>query len=242
MKYTTEELNQTGIYAIINKVNGKKYIGSTATKFRKRWNQHKHLLRKGNHHSNYLQNSWNKYKESNFEFRIIEIVPEEEWTDNNYLLDIEQMYLDTFQPEYNTLPTAGSQLGYKHTEEARRKMSIAQKGNTNKKGKKGVKHTEETKLKMSLSQKGRIINEETKLKMSLAQMGKKHLDNSKMKMSISKRPQGYSFIHRETGEICIFHNLQQFCRERNLSQGNMSSVDRGDRNHHKGWMLYIAQK
>lgn len=195
MNYTKEELNQTGIYAIINLNNGKKYIGSAARGFRHRWHTHKSDLKRDCHHSSYLQNSWNKYGESNFEFKIIEVVPKEEWTDNKYLLDIEQMYLDTFQPEYNILPTAGSNLGMKTSEETKRKLSLAMKGK---------KQTEEVKLNRS----------------------------------IARRPQGYSFIHRETGETCIFHNLKQFCRERNLNPGHMGSVDRGNRKHHNGWLLY----
>lgn len=38
---------------------------------------------------------------------------------------------------------------------------------------------------------------------------------------------------------CIkFKNLQKFCRENNLSQGNMINVFRGKRNSHKGWKKY----
>jgi len=38
------------------------------------------------------------------------------------LLEREQYYLDNLQPEYNIVKTAGSTLGYKHTEESLEKM------------------------------------------------------------------------------------------------------------------------
>ena len=59
------------IYKIQNLENGKMYIGST-TSPRSRWNQHTSQLKKNNHHSTYLQNSWNKYGEHMFEFSIID--------------------------------------------------------------------------------------------------------------------------------------------------------------------------
>lgn len=42
-----------------------------------------------------------------------------EYCDPEFVLEREQYYLDLLQPEYNILNTAGSTLGYKHTEETR---------------------------------------------------------------------------------------------------------------------------
>lgn len=58
-----------GIYSILNKVNGKKYIGSSCD-INRRWKQHKQNLNKGIHHCVYLQRAWNKYGEHNFIFNI----------------------------------------------------------------------------------------------------------------------------------------------------------------------------
>ena len=60
-----------GIYKIENKVNGKIYVGQSID-INARWKNHITLLNKGNHHNDYLQKSWNKYGENNFEFSIIE--------------------------------------------------------------------------------------------------------------------------------------------------------------------------
>lgn len=86
------------IYAIINKENGKQYIGSTNS-FKTRKNCHLYLLRNGHHHNFYLQNAWNKYGKECFNFIVLEehvTIPRKE------LYDIEQQYLDKYSPEYNT--------------------------------------------------------------------------------------------------------------------------------------------
>lgn len=59
------------IYTIKNKVNNKCYVGSTKHP-RQRKSDHFSYLKKGKHHSPYLQNSYNKYGKSSFEFSIIE--------------------------------------------------------------------------------------------------------------------------------------------------------------------------
>jgi len=108
--------NISGIYKIENLVNGKMYVGS-AVDIKNRWSRHKSDLRKNKHHSRYLQRSWNKYSEEQFEFTIIEEVK-----DVSELLEREQYWLDYYKSYdykigYNSYPTAGSPLGAKHSRE-----------------------------------------------------------------------------------------------------------------------------
>lgn len=96
-----DNIKKQGVYAIRNLVNGKMYIGSTINPFNKRWQCHKKRLRKGIHHSEHLQASWNKYGENNFCFEIIEI------TEPNRCREREGYYIDlyhTLNPKfgYNT--------------------------------------------------------------------------------------------------------------------------------------------
>ncbi|EUC27003.1 hypothetical protein COCCADRAFT_42121 [Bipolaris zeicola 26-R-13] len=56
-----------------------------------------------------------------FRLEILEYCP------ISILLDREQFYIDNLNPEYNILKTAGSNLGYKHTEPSLKLMSIASK-------------------------------------------------------------------------------------------------------------------
>jgi len=61
-----------GIYCISNKINGKMYIGQSRNII-ERWKSHIYELNKGIHRNRYLQYSWFKYGESNFNFSIIEL-------------------------------------------------------------------------------------------------------------------------------------------------------------------------
>ena len=104
------------IYAIVNKINNKLYIGS-AKSFYTRFYRHLSRLKRNEHHSIILQNAWNKYGEENFSFELLEIVSLDE------ILKREQWYIDFFKPEYNICKKAGNTLGIKHTMETRIKMS-----------------------------------------------------------------------------------------------------------------------
>ncbi|MEH1957658.1 NUMOD3 domain-containing DNA-binding protein [Nostoc sp.] len=241
MTYTTAELKQTGIYAIINLDTGKRYIGSTGKNFSHRWSGHISSLRNNKHHSPRLQNAWNKYGEDKFEFKILEVVPKEEWVDNKYLMDIEQMYLDTYQPEYNICPTAGSNLGRVWSEEYRKTMSKALKGK---------RHSEESKQKMSLAKKGIPISEEASNKRK--SKNHKHSQESLFKMSLKKKGSNnpmygqrgenskyskeYSFIS-PLGVVHNFKGMSEFCKRFNLDKSTMLNVAKGVYKQHKGWTL-----
>lgn len=62
-----------------------------------------------------------KYGYAGFRLEILEYCP------SSIVLVREQFYLDKFNPEYNILKVAGSNLGYKHSEASLKSMSIASK-------------------------------------------------------------------------------------------------------------------
>ena len=109
----------SGIYEIKNILNIHRYIGSSVN-INKRFKEHINSLNKGNHHSSILQRAWNKYGESNFEFRILEKCEPIKDT----LLLIEQKYLD-LNPEYNICKKSNSTQGVIFSEDRRRKIGIA---------------------------------------------------------------------------------------------------------------------
>jgi group I intron endonuclease len=62
---------KTGIYSITNLVNNKKYVGKSIS-IHNKFYQHKTHLRRNEHVNTYLQHAWNKYKEENFVFEVLE--------------------------------------------------------------------------------------------------------------------------------------------------------------------------
>lgn len=154
----------TGVYSITNAVDGKVYVGSTAKSFSKRWNVHRCLLRKGNHHSKHLQAAWNLQGESNF---VFEVIVE---TDPNSAIDHEQYWINMLRSNerdygYNSASVAGSMLGFKHSLETvleiKRRNSqwrpTEEMIRRSVEGRKGYKHPESSRLKMGLARRGRSM-------------------------------------------------------------------------------------
>ena len=152
-------MENCGVYKITNIINNKCYIGSSKN-IKKRWYEHKRRLRKGTHHSQYLQHSYNKYGEPNFVFTILELCEPLE------LLILEQRYFDEIKPEYIILKTAGRFDGYRHTEETKKILREKRKNQVNR------PCSEETKRKISEANKDRIFTDEHKAKLSEAHKGK----------------------------------------------------------------------
>lgn len=85
----------SGIYQIVNIVNGKFYIGSSKN-IEYRWKiEHTKQLEKGTHANIILQRAWVKYGANSFILEIIELI------DESRLLEREQHYLDVLHPDYN---------------------------------------------------------------------------------------------------------------------------------------------
>lgn len=135
-------VKKSGIYQIINLINGKVYIGSACV-LERREQQHFRHLRGDKHHSTSFQRAFNKYGESNFKFEILELVE-----DKSQLIKREQHYLDTllfaqefittkgkdkrfYKLGYNTNPVASSRLGAIVSIETRLKKSLSRLGATN---------------------------------------------------------------------------------------------------------------
>lgn len=111
----------SGIYSITYARTGEFYIGS-AKNFTKRFSTHKNALRNNIHHSNIMQNIFNKHGVGAFKFEVVELCEIEN------LLIIEQQYLDKYKPKFNTLMVAGSSIGYKYSDAQKKNISKGRKG------------------------------------------------------------------------------------------------------------------
>ena len=79
-----------------------------------------------------------------YSYFILEIL---EYCEPENVVSREQYYIDLLKPEYNILKTAGSLLGFKHSEVTRNKIAVARLGKI---------HTIETLAKISTANKGKI--------------------------------------------------------------------------------------
>lgn len=118
--YDIDDLKKKGVYCIKNIITNKLYIGSTITSFKKRLKDHKIMMKHKNHHNVYLNRAVIKYGIENFEFSIIEFIP-----NNDIIREREKYYIDI-------LKTLSTENGYNisnettcipHNEETRRKIS-----------------------------------------------------------------------------------------------------------------------
>lgn len=137
-------MHGSGVYMIRDTVSGRRYIGSAVRLWNRR-RQHFQSLARGDHHSRFMQKTWNKRPEA-LEFSIVL------YCDKENLLMYEQILLDAYKPEFNTAPVAGSQLGLKMSDEARAKMRKARRKDFSPMT--GKKHTAETKAKISKTKSG----------------------------------------------------------------------------------------
>lgn len=143
------DVESSGIYQIRNLENGKRYIGS-AKCFRVRWDKHLSDLRRGKHHSQYLQRSWDIHGPSAFAFEVVHLCAISD------LLGCEQAWIDREAPEYNVCQTAGNCLGVKQSEETKQKRARSLRGRKYPEAaakRTGMKRTQEQRDRFSAAQK-----------------------------------------------------------------------------------------
>jgi group I intron endonuclease len=158
-----QDIDKTGVYKIVNKVNGRVYYGSAQESFNKRWSKHQRELLGNIHHCYHLQDDYDIYGPSVFDYFIILEC------DVRDCLMYEQMYIDAYWDGgdrcYNIAMDATSPMKgrtYQHTEEAKKAI-----GNNNK----GKKRTPEVKERIRQSKLGTKASVETKAKLSAIRMG-----------------------------------------------------------------------
>ena len=151
---------KTGVYCILNTIDGKRYVGQSCYMDKRRLRHFSDLVG-GKHYNSHLQKAFIKYGRESFEWHILEEVPEE-------MLDIrERVWIEYYQSNnhqfgYNN-ETGGCLLKH-HSEETRRKMSEARKN-----------PSVETRMRLSKAKKGKPSGH----------LGKHHSSEARRKISES---------------------------------------------------------
>lgn len=163
------------IYRLTNTINGKMYHGQTIEEdINDRWYDYKTLNCKGQPK---LYNALKKYGWDNFIAEVIDTSPQnQEQLDN-----MEIFYIAKFDSMNNGYNCTEGGRGGKKSEETKRKLSEAQKGEKNHMF--GRHHSEEAKIKM----RNKLSSEETKRKMSEAKKGKRNCQFGKPLSEETKR-------------------------------------------------------
>ena len=233
------------IYKITNTKNHKSYIGQTCRGLEARWKQHVYNA-VNNVYDNHFKRAIRKYGEEAFSREILigGLTLEEA---NRY----EELYVElygTFEFGYNSkrggnnhklTPEVRRKLseakkgekhplyGKTHSEEARKKISEANKGKT---------LSEETKKKLSEAGKGRTHSEETRKKISEAKKGgkspmygKTHSDEAKRKISEAKPKTPVTGVDKETGEVLRFESTIFAARSLKIHDANISRASKNNR-------------
>lgn len=136
--------NSMVIYKTINLVNGKIYVGKDVK-------NRLEYLGSGTR----LRLAINKYGRQNFSKEILEYCDSKELLNEREIYWIEKLESRNPNVGYNLARGGQGATGFKQSEEAKRKMSIAKSGRI---------LSEETKRKMSEARKGKKMSEETKQK------------------------------------------------------------------------------
>jgi group I intron endonuclease len=156
---------QCGIYQIVNTITQDCYVGSSVN-FLTRKRQHLNLLRKGIHHSQYLQSAYRKYGEDAFTFIFLEDVER----DRKLLFQHEGDWIRLLQPQYNVGKLSETCLGVKRSEEVRKQMSLRTHSEETRRKqaeiKRGVKQSPEHIQNRAKGLQGHDVSEENRQKLA----------------------------------------------------------------------------
>ena len=172
------------VYLITNRVNGKRYVGITCRGYQERFKEHIYEALNGS--TTILHNAIRKYGVDNFDLMLLESdIPDE------LISKREQHYIalyNTFYSSgigYNMTEGGGGMSGYKHTEDAKHKISESLQGHQfpqsrNKKIQEamtGRDYKPEWRAALSQARLGRFTKEENPF------YGKHHSEKTKQRVS-----------------------------------------------------------
>lgn len=165
----------SGVYQILNKINGKRYFGQ-AKQLATRAMQHEAALNSKKHQNQHLQAAWNLYGSDAFQFMVLHVIEDKFERDAAEQKLIDEWYGERcYNISKNVIPGKNT---WSHTpEETKQKLREAHLGK---------KLSEETKQKLREGHLGKNLgkkrSEEHKQKIREANLGKKLSEETKQKI------------------------------------------------------------
>ncbi len=181
-----------GVYAIVHRETGRRYIGSSKH-IERRWDEHTRTLSRGTHHSPFLQHTWAKYGPEAFDFVVVEVCATSE------LRTREQIWLDWARAAdgiHGFNMSSSTATGWA-SKRAQRASALARTGA--KRGPLSAEHRQ----KISKARTGRVFgprDPSVGAKIASALRGQPFTEERKAKISASNtgRPKGpQSELHKE---------------------------------------------
>lgn len=187
-------MKTSGVYRIVNIINGHEYIGSSVD-IEARWNNHKYRLKNEEHPNRHLQSAWRLYGESSFKFEVIQDCPA------SSTIEEEQKLLDAGRGEYNLARDAAAPWrGVKRSQSTREKISAAQTGR---------KQSKETVEKRVAKNKGRKRTEDQLARIKEANANNRPSDECRSKQrEFSAKASRKVTAYNET-EVRTFSSLTE---------------------------------
>lgn len=213
---------KSGVYKILNLINGKCYIGSSEN-IKRRLKDHSVYLKNNKHPSTHLQNAYNKYGKVAFVFGVIE------YCEIDKLEQLEESFLSKIpkNKQYNQRAISKSNRGMKWSEETKQKLKGRIPWNV---GLKGVQ-----KPTYSIP-KGERISIRTEFKKGNAAWNKGTKGLVKPNKG-SFQPKSFSVLS-PSNMVYEGVNLSRFCKEFGLSYSIMQKiVFYKTRQEYNGWKL-----
>lgn len=170
------------MYCITNLINGKRYVGITTKTINDRWKEH---CNKRKTTRSLIKNAIYKYGKESFVIGEIEQQDSIESLferEKFWIVTLNSHYIEGFG--YNMTYGGDGNLGYRFTDEQRKRMSESRRGESN--GFFGKVHSDEIKKKFSQQRKGRKLTQEWKDAIGRGQSGKVNSSETRAKMSASK--------------------------------------------------------
>ena len=208
------------VYLILNKINGKKYVGQTVQPLKVRFKEH--ARKKDN---TLISNAIRKYGKENFYCGVIKTCLSKEELDYREKFFISALH--TKKPYgYNLTDGGEGTVGLECTPEHCVKLAASKRGKNNPNY--GKHPSNETRAKRSASLKGRRFSEEHRAKLAAAQTGKCYADESRVKMSTARRNSPFKNLTTELDKRQLtYASLADIL---SMARSNVTHRMRGERN------------